>query len=185
MAEFFPIFRRVNGGTVLVIGDNRAAYDKLEKLSAYPFNIIHQKEKIDDLQAFLTDTCADIVILADKNKCDAKKLFEYCISRRIELNTVDDMKNSTFIFPSLITGDLFSVAITTDGKCPSAAAKMRRIIEKTLPDETDDIIKQLSTLRGKLDSADKKQLMKKMCDTAFEKGKPLADDEMTDFLWQK
>ncbi len=178
MAEYFPIFRRAADTTILIIGNNSTAGEKLKKLSAYPFNIFLHAQKADDPQTLLENTSPDIVILADKALCDAEKLFELCSSRHIELNTVDDIKNSTFIFPSLISAEPLSVAISTDGKCPAASVKVRTIIEEALPDKTDDIIKQLSALREKLDASCRSQLMKKLCDAAFEKGYPLTQDEI-------
>ncbi len=178
MAEFFPIFRRATNTTVLIIGNNSAALEKQKKLLAYPFNIILHAKKTADPKKLLEDTAPDIVILADKALCDAEKLFEFCCARHIELNTVDDIKNSTFIFPSLISAEPLSVAISTDGKCPAASAKVRTIIEKALPDKTDEIIKQLSDLRERLDFPNRRLLMKKLCDAAFEKGYPLTQDEI-------
>ncbi|MBE6572174.1 MAG: hypothetical protein E7656_08005 [Ruminococcaceae bacterium] len=184
MAEYFPLFRRAAQNVVLIIGGNAEADKKAQKLSEYPFDIVFCREKVTDIKKLLSDVSPDIVILADKNLCHKKELYALCCERRIEINTVDDAENSSFIFPSLVTKGKLSVAISTDGACPAAAAKLRSEIEKILPDETDAIIDQLAQIRSRVANTDgeRRRIMKELCFAAFEKRRPLSDAEIGEII---
>ena len=185
MAEFFPLFRRAQDSTVLIIGDNAEADKKAQKLSQYPFKIVFFKERVDNIERLLSEVSPDIVILADKSLCRKEELFDICRNRRVEINTIDDAENSSFIFPSVVTKGKLSVAISTDGACPAAAAKLREDIESFLPDETDSIIDQLAQMRGRITSGDRRRIMKELCGAAFSKGMPLDDAEIEKIIESK
>jgi siroheme synthase (precorrin-2 oxidase/ferrochelatase) len=42
------------------------------------------------------------------------------------------------------------VAISTNGKSPTVAKRVRAVLEETLPDELDDVLQQMTVIRGRL-----------------------------------
>lgn len=147
MADYFPMFCRLKGQSILVIGDNQKARDKVEKLSLFGPDITFIRQKVTDIQALLTGVMPKAVIAADEALVDVRSLYDACIKLRIEINTVDNRACSTFIFPSMICKEHLTVAVSTGGASPAAAAKLRQEIEKALPDRIDEILGWLASLR--------------------------------------
>jgi precorrin-2 dehydrogenase / sirohydrochlorin ferrochelatase len=79
-------------------------------------------------------------------------ILEESRDKGILLNAVDDPDNCTFIMPSSFRrGDLI-VAVSTGGASPSMSAKLRRMIEETIPEDIETILEALKTIRSLLQS---------------------------------
>lgn len=177
MAKYFPLLRNIENQNIVIIGNNQSAHKKAEKLALYGAKINFICSRICDIEAFFEENKPQIVIVADEALVNTGELFLQCQKRNAELNVVDRPELSTFIFPSLITTEHLTIAVSTDGKSPTASVKIREEAEKILPDNIDEIIMRLNEERKKLKSGDKmnqeelKEYLKKLADSLFEKKK--------------
>lgn len=74
-------------------------------------------------------------------------VFEEATERGIPVNVVDDVPRCTFIAPSIVRrGDLL-VAISTGGKSPALAVRLRERLERELGDEYAVMLALLGDLR--------------------------------------
>ncbi|MDZ4245627.1 MAG: bifunctional precorrin-2 dehydrogenase/sirohydrochlorin ferrochelatase, partial [Dehalococcoidia bacterium] len=72
------------------------------------------------------------------------------------VNVVDDAKNSDFILPSIVRRGDVTIAISTSGRSPALARKLRLEIEKHLGEEVDSLAVLLSEVRDELRQQGKK-----------------------------
>lgn len=188
MAGYFPMFYNMENKTVLIIGEGKKATEKAEKLLPFKPEIIFVTDKTEDFKKLFLEISPSVVIVADETLTDVNGLYEFCAEKNIPLNTVDNRDLSTFIFPSMICTESLTVAVSTSGKSPAAAVKIRKDIESIIPDSIDEILDWLGSLRPVLKSRsdiDKKNLAaiyKSLADEAFEKNRPLTENEIEDTL---
>lgn len=69
------------------------------------------------------------------------------IERNIMINAVDDPPNCTFFMPSWFSREGLIVAVSTSGISPSLSARIRRDIEKHIPDSIEEILAALQHAR--------------------------------------
>ena len=127
-------------GPVMVFGGGNVGMRKVEYLSKFTDNIILVSEDIGNVPDFVTvknitvtldnipelvvDGCVLVVAAfsdADLNHAIAK----YCMDKGILVNVVDDPENSTILFPAISKEDDVNIAISTSGRCPFLARKIR------------------------------------------------------------
>lgn len=87
-----------------------------------------------------------VIAAADDEKVNAY-VSQCCCKRGILVNVVDDKEKCTFIFPSIAKKGFLTVAVSTEGASPHAAAMLRRRVEQTLPARTEEILDYLAWLR--------------------------------------
>lgn len=169
----FPIFISLENKNVLVVGGGKVAYRKIEKLLPFSPNIfvvskgfsketeeLLKKNKISfkkkefeysDLENI------DIVIIAVDDINLQKSIYNYTRDKNILVNSVDSPDYCDFIFPAYIKkGDLV-IGISTSGKVPGLSAKIRQFIERLLPENIEEILKELEKFRNSLPKGKKRQ----------------------------
>ncbi len=169
----FPLFINLKNKKVLIVGGGEVALRKIEKLIPFEpdIKVISKdflKETKDILEkhnipfekrefSFEDLENIDIVIVAVDSVDLQKDIFEYTRGKNILVNAVDSPDYCDFIFPSYIKrGDLV-IGITTSGKAPGLSAKIRQLIEKTLPENIEEILEEISNLRKSLPKGKKRQ----------------------------
>ncbi|MEO2153254.1 MAG: NAD(P)-dependent oxidoreductase [Aquificota bacterium] len=86
-----------------------------------------------------------------------RKIFKLCSKKRIPVNSVDSPDYCSFIFGSLIVrGDLV-IGITTSSKAPALSKEIRKLIEKHLPPNVEEILNHLYEVRKKYPKGRKRQ----------------------------
>ena len=179
MAKYFPLFYNIEDKKFIIIGENKKALEKAQRLKSFNIKPIFVKTKLKNEEAFLNEQRPDILIVADESLADVKKLFALCVERKIPINTVDNKKFCTFIFPAMVCTENLTVAISTNGKSPATAVKIKKEVEKIIPSSIDEISERLSELRTTVKNAD---TYKAIVDESFKKGRPLTRDEIEKFL---
>ncbi len=156
--NLFPFFIDLEDKPVLIVGGGKVAAEKYEKLKQFTSEItivakesdiscekLHLRKFEDaDLEGF------EVVICATDDRELNKYIAEKCMENRVLVNTVDDPELCSFIFPSLIKTDNVSIGVTSSGKSPLVSQHIRKEIEKTLPENLDDIIDELYALKLEL-----------------------------------
>lgn len=174
MAKYFPLFYNIEDKKFIIIGENKKALEKAQRLKSFNIKPIFVKTKLKNEEAFLNEQRPDILIVADESLADAEKLFALCVERKIPINTVDNKKFCTFIFPAMVCTENLTVAISTNGKSPATAVKIKKEVEKIIPSSIDEISERLSELRTTVKDAD---TYKAIVDESFKKGRPLTREE--------
>ncbi len=70
--------------------------------------------------------------------------------QRALVNVVDDPRASDFIVPSIVRRGDITIAISTAGKSPALARKLRSLLEATLPAEYASLVSLVSEVRQEL-----------------------------------
>lgn len=157
--------------TVFLIGEGPQTRDKAQKLLPFGPRLIQKNtftpEDAGQLPA--------LVIVGDTPLAQAEAISDLCRSHRIPVNVVDVPRLCSFYFPALVTRGDLTVAISTGGGTPAAAAYLRRQIEALLPEDTDCILRWLSQNRDLLKS---KQALTQATALAFSLGRPLTQAEL-------
>ena len=79
-----------------------------------------------------------------------------CNKRRILVNVADTPDLCDFYMGGIVTKGNLKIGISTNGKSPTIAKRMRQFLEGFLPDEIDDLLNTLrdyrQTLKGDFES---------------------------------
>jgi len=147
MPDYYPVFLNLKGRTCLVVGGGEVAARKVSLLvesgarvkvvSPRFNNSIKSLEGQGDIKIekrpFETGDL-DGVFLAIAATSDKKINYQVAVEserRNILINVVDTPSEGNFIVPSLIRQGELTIAISTGGKSPALARKMRQDIEKS------------------------------------------------------
>ncbi|HET6619028.1 MAG TPA: siroheme synthase CysG [Dongiaceae bacterium] len=145
----FPLFLKLHGRSVLVIGDGHAAAAKLRLLAAAGARAtVLSEEPSSDLLGAIAFSGADLVrsAVAPSHVAEAELVFGAAGSeagdRRIAelaraagrlVNIVDRPELSDFTMPAIVDRGEIVVAISTEGASPVLAQRVRGTIEGILP----------------------------------------------------
>ena len=177
--SYFPFFADIEGKKCIVIGGGRVALRKVEKLLSFgtEMTVIGTKicteiKNISQVKCFeraFVDSdidYADFVISATDDEVLSQHIFEICRERKIPVNTVDDKEKCTFIFPALAVKNDVTVGISTGGKSPLAARKIKEHLYEILDDNFIGAVDFLGELRDKIKEEISEESRRKIC---FEK----------------
>ncbi|MGO1371219.1 MAG: precorrin-2 dehydrogenase/sirohydrochlorin ferrochelatase family protein [Senegalia sp. (in: firmicutes)] len=167
-SDFYPIMLNIKNKKIAIIGGGNIAYRKLKKLVDYDANITliapnineeiyKYKDKISIIKDKYKKTYilnSFLVIAATDDKVLNQKISNDCKDENILFNNISDMY-SDFIVPSSIKRGDLTISISTNGKSPSLAKKIRLEIEGKYNEE---YILRLNLL------GDIRELVKEKCD---------------------
>ncbi|MBM3118112.1 MAG: bifunctional precorrin-2 dehydrogenase/sirohydrochlorin ferrochelatase [Chloroflexi bacterium] len=145
-SPYYPIFLNIRGKKCLVVGGGKVALRKVQTLLEHGADV----EVVSPaLCPELNRLAKDGTIRAQQRSYKAKDLHDALIAvaatddskinegiaakarrRGILINVVDDPKNSDFIVPSYLRRGDIIVAVSTSGRSPSLARKIRTELEK-------------------------------------------------------
>ncbi len=158
--SYFPFFINIENKHCVIVGGGKVAFRKAEKLLPFGVKITVVAENICQEMAGLSAVTvrqksfqyedisgAFMVVTATDNRELNRAIYQYCQKRNILINTVDEQENCGFIFPSIVKGENFTVAVSTGGRSPLYAKYLREKIETEVVGNSDKIIAVLSSLR--------------------------------------
>jgi precorrin-2 dehydrogenase/sirohydrochlorin ferrochelatase len=165
----FPAFLKLENLRVLLVGGGNVGLEKLTAIlrsspnTAVTVVSISFLAELRDLAAchpriqFLergwleTDLDgADIVFAATDDPALHRRIKDAARSRRLLVNVADTPDLCDFYLSSVVQKGQLKVAISTNGKSPTVAKRVRAVLEETLPDELDDVLQQMTVIRGRL-----------------------------------
>lgn len=157
---YFPAFVDFSDKKILIVGGGKIALHKARVLSGFSknitllapfcdcdcndFTLIAKEFEESDINGF------DAVIGATNNSSVNDKIFTACRQKGIFVNIVDNAEKSDFIFPAVHCSKNLVIAVSTSGKSPVAAGKIRDDIKNSLPEDIDEIIDRLNDYRNEL-----------------------------------
>ncbi len=169
----FPVFIDLSDRKVLVIGGGEVATRKVKSLVRFTRNITvvapevtgeirrlaeEGKVKVKRRRFMSSDLKgADLVIVAVDDERVQKRVYELCRKRGVLCNAVDSPEWCTFVFPSLIVrGDLV-IGISTSGKAPALSRRVREMVERSLPENIEEVLRRVSSERSSLKKGRERQ----------------------------
>lgn len=167
--HLFPVFIKLENFKVLIVGGGMVALEKLNTLlnNAPHTNIrVVAKEIHPDIlslvgrhknvrlrkKEFATKDLAetDFVITALNDLKASEKIFRAAHKRKILINTADTPNLCDFYLGSIVQKGNLKIAISTNGKSPTVAKRLKEMFQDLLPSELDEVISNMHTLRERL-----------------------------------
>ncbi len=75
------------------------------------------------------------------------QVYDDCRSRDILVNVADSPPYCDFYMGGIVTKGNLKVAISTNGKSPTTAKRLRQFFEDVIPENIDDLVKNLNEYR--------------------------------------
>jgi len=166
--ELYPIFLKVSQLKVLIVGGGNVAEEKLTFLLKSSPNA--QVEMISPLYREGTQSLAAenrvkmhrgryqrrylkhkhlVIATTDVPKVN-EKVYHDCRKRSILVNVADNPPFCDFYMGGIVTKGNVKVAISTNGKSPTTAKRLRQFFEDVIPENIDDLVKNLNEYRKTL-----------------------------------
>ena len=123
--------------------------EEIKKLSSLHSNLIVYERPfyIEDL-----DEC-DVVITAVNSRTVSETIFNKAKEKRKLINSADLPELCDFYLGSIVQKGNLKIAISTNGKSPTVAKRLKEIFAAALPAQVDDVLNNLSIIRGKLNGS--------------------------------
>lgn len=166
--ELYPIFLKVSQLNVLIVGGGNVALEKLTFLlksspsaqvemvapEFLPETIaLAQKHQVtltrDAYRATYLEGRHMVVATTDKTAVN-EQIYHDCRARHILVNVADNPPFCDFYMGGIVTKGNVKVAISTNGKSPTTAKRLRQFFEDVIPDNIDDLVKNLNAYRKTL-----------------------------------
>lgn len=166
--ELYPIFLKAHDLNILIVGAGEIGLEKLSfllKSSPRAKVTLVAKEIGSGVQELLASHSIDVqqkafdtadlngkhmVIAATNNPPLNNVIYEESRKRNLLVNVADNPKLCDFYLGGIVTKGNLKVAISTNGKSPSSAKRLRQFFEQVLPDDLDQMVLQLNTLRHQI-----------------------------------
>ena len=78
------------------------------------------------------------------------QIYNDCQSHNILVNVADHPKFCDFYMGGIVTKGHVKLAISTNGKSPTTAKRLRQFFEDVIPDNVDDLVNNLNTYRKRI-----------------------------------
>jgi siroheme synthase-like protein len=181
----FPVFLKLEELQVLVVGGGAVG---LEKLTAILKNSRHTEVSLvapeilpeiytlaaeyPNLQLlerdFLEEDMAgkDIVLIATNDAVLNREIRDLAKAHKILTNVADTPDICDFYLGSIVQKGSLKLAISTNGKSPTVAKRVREVLDEAFPDELENVLDNLIRIRGTLkgDFADKVKRLNEITD---------------------
>ena len=158
---YFPFLVDVENLHGVIIGGGHVALEKVERLLSFNgkltliatticdeikeysdrIELIEKEYQSGDLQD------AEYVIAATNDPVINKMIYDDAKEQRLLVNAVDQPEICDFIFPSVIQRGRLVIGVSTSGAGPRVAIRLRKNIEKIIPDNIEEILDKLAEER--------------------------------------
>lgn len=181
--SFYPICLDLEGRSCVVVGGGRVAERKVQGLLSCSAQVkVISPEMTEELLHLHAEGIiqwlareyirgdlrkAFLVIAATNNEATQKLVYEEAVTRNLLLNVADVPQRCNFILPATVRrGDLI-ISVSTSGKSPALARKLRMELEKRYGSEYRVLVNILGAIRPEilasgLSQLDNENLFKKL-----------------------
>ena len=168
--DLFPVFLKLNNLRLLIVGGGYIAVEKLgtvltnspqttiklvakeiseeiRNVAAANANItlVEKAYSVGDLVEI------DIVIVGVNDIALATIIADDAHNIKLLVNVADKPSLCDFYLGSVVKKGNLKVAISTNGKSPTIAKRLKETLYETLPDELDEVLDNMSSIRNNLD----------------------------------
>ena len=178
--HLFPVFLNLEALSILIVGGGAASLEKLRaiianapattiKLVAEQFDdaLVHFADPFPNIQFFRKSFDADdvsgvaIVVVAVKDSTVSSYIHTVA-KMQGKLVYVDNRPElSDFHIGAIVQKGALKIAISTNGKSPAVARRLKEVFNELLPMELDEVLTNMSRIRAKL-SGDFSKKVKKL-----------------------
>ena len=163
---YYPMFLNISGKRCVVVGGGRVALRKVRALLEHGASI----------EVISPDLCPELIELAERGRIrtsrrhyqpgDLQKALiaiaatnnsdinqqvaKEAQSEAVLVNVADDLENSDFIVPSYAHRGGVTIAVSTAGRSPALARKIRTRLEKELGDEYASLARLIGEVRAEV-----------------------------------
>lgn len=163
--NLYPIFLKVHQLEVLIVGGGKVGLEKLSFLlkSSPNANVQLVAPEINDKIVELAKICQvklvkenfnncflenkHIVIVATGDEALNIEIYNECKRRNLLVNLADNPSYCDFYLGGIVTKGNVKVAISTNGKSPTTAKRLRQFFEEVIPENIDDLVQNLNRYR--------------------------------------
>jgi siroheme synthase-like protein len=165
-SPYYPISLNIQGRKCLVVGGGQVALRKVKTLLEHNANVeVVSPLLCPELNQLATDGAirtikrdykpedlhhAFISIVATDNVKTNERVVSEARRRGILVNVVDDPKNSDFIVPSYLKRGDITIAVSTSGRSPALARKIRSELERNFRTEYEHLAVVADEVRSNL-----------------------------------
>src|SRR6188508_1963022 len=167
--QLYPVFLKLDQLELLLVGGGNVGLEKLHSLLANSpgakvsivapevkdeikklvlrhssCKILQREFHYDDLNG------KDLIILATDNKQLHEEIKAQATEKGILVNVADTPDLCDFYLGSIVQKGNLKIAISTNGKSPTAAKRIKEVLHEALPGELDAVIENLHKVRSKL-----------------------------------
>ncbi len=166
--ELYPVFLKVSNLNILVVGGGNVGLEKLTFLLKSSPNAKVQMVAPEYLEETLSLASGhNVQIIRDvyhKKYLEGKhmviactdrvevnqEVYHDCRERSLLVNVADNPPFCDFYMGGIVTKGNVKIAISTNGKSPTTAKRLRQFFEYVLPERIDDLVQNLNEYRKTL-----------------------------------
>ncbi|WP_236652716.1 precorrin-2 dehydrogenase/sirohydrochlorin ferrochelatase family protein [Chitinophaga vietnamensis] len=167
--QLFPVFFKLHRLHVLVVGGGNIGLEKanaiLQNCADSTLTVVslsflpelealaHQYPNVTLVQKAFS--CGDLLgkdlVIAATND----KELNYCIwekakGSKVLINVADTPELCDFYLGSIVQKGNLKIAISTNGKSPTVAKRLKQVLQEAIPDTLDEVLNKLHIIRDKL-----------------------------------
>ncbi|WP_246197852.1 precorrin-2 dehydrogenase/sirohydrochlorin ferrochelatase family protein [Chitinophaga agrisoli] len=167
--RLFPVFFKLNRLHVLVVGGGNIGHEKVNAMVqncpeatitvvATWFlpemeTLAHEYHSITLLQKEFS--CGDLlgkdlVIAATSDRELNHSIWEKAKCSKVLINVADTPELCDFYLGSIVQKGNLKIAISTNGKSPTVAKRLKQVLQEAIPDGLDEVLNKLQVIRDKL-----------------------------------
>ncbi|PRD56316.1 precorrin-2 dehydrogenase/sirohydrochlorin ferrochelatase family protein [Sphingobacterium gobiense] len=169
MNELFPIYVKLHQIQMLLVGAGNVGLEKLEAIlanspqanlhivaanvSSKVYALISGKENIRVSERAFGDNDiknVDLIILATNNTTLNTHIRQLATKHHILLNVADKPTLCDFYLGSVVSKGNLKIGISTNGKSPTMAKRIKEFLNDLLPEEIDETLELMGQLRDNL-----------------------------------
>ncbi len=166
--SLYPVFLKLSNLKILIVGGGFVAEEKLGfilksspdanvKMVATFFrentitlagsgnvSIVEKSFEDEDLNDH------QLVIAATDDEVLNQAIYRLCRNRNILVNVADNPPYCDFYMGGIVTKGNVKIAISTNGKSPTTAKRLRQFFEEVIPDDVNELVQNLNDYRKTL-----------------------------------
>jgi precorrin-2 dehydrogenase/sirohydrochlorin ferrochelatase len=167
--NLFPVFLKLENLETLIVGGGHVGLEKLTgllknspkaKITLIARTIQddiktlasqHDSVKLMERNFRLWDVWdKDVVILATNDRKLHESIRSFTRSKNVLINVADTPDLCDFYLGSVITKGNLKIGISTNGKSPTIAKRMREYLEEAIPENTNELLDNMQKIRDQL-----------------------------------
>ena len=202
--QLFPVFIKLNELRTLLVGAGNVGLEKLnaivnnseeakvtvvaQEINAAVFEIAASKPNVKIKQkAFTADDLddVDIVFAATNDNTFNAELRSLAHQKGLLINVADKPELCDFYLGSIVQKGDLKIAISTNGKSPTIAKRLKEILNDGIPNELDQTLQNMSALRQNLsgDFTAKVKKLNKVTERLVNPQKSFAERNIKWLIW--
>ncbi len=190
--HLFPVFFKLNRLNVLVVGGGNVGHEKVSAMlhncpdanitvvatwfSAELGSLVNQHPSVTLVQKEFS--CGDLLgkdlVIAATNDAELNRtVWEKAKCSKVLINVADTPELCDFYLGSIVQKGNLKIAISTNGKSPTIAKRLKQVLQEAIPDALDEVLDKLNIIRDQLkgDFAEKVKQLNKLTEVLVKEKK--------------